>query len=76
MKSLFESTQEVLFSKDIEQRIFKFPELPADRADIFPAGLLSVECVMNFLGVTQMTHSYYNLRHGLISYYAENGRLF
>ena len=65
-----------LSSKDIEQRILEFPELPADRADIFPAGLLAVECVMNFLGVTQMTHSYYNLRHGLISYYAENDRLF
>lgn len=65
-----------LSSKDIEQRTLEFPELPSDRADIFPAGLLAVECVINFLGVTQITHSYYNLRHGLISLYAKNGSLF
>jgi len=65
-----------LSPKDIDQRILEFPELPADRADIFPAGLLAIECVMAFLGVTQITHSYYNLRHGLIGYYAKNGSLF
>jgi len=65
-----------LSPKDIKQRILAFPELPADRADIFPAGLVAIECVMAFLGVTQITHSYYNLRHGLIRFYAKNGSLF
>jgi len=65
-----------LSPKDIKQRILEFPELPADRADIFPAGLVAIECVMTFLGVTQITHSYYNLRHGLIRFYAKNGSLF
>ena len=68
--------REILSKKDVGQRILQFPELPADRADIFPAGLLAVEGVMESLGITHITHSYYNLRHGLISFYAENGSLF
>ena len=68
--------RKILSKKDVEQRILQFPKLPADRADVFPAGLLAVEGVMESIGVNQLTHCYYNLRHGLISFYAKNGRLF
>ena len=68
--------RKVLTELDISTRVRKFPKLPSDRADIFPAGLLSVECVMEYLGSSQIIHSYSNLRHGLISNYAEKGRFF
>jgi len=55
-----------MFSLSLEDRIAGFPRLPADRADVFPFGLLSVACAMKFVGHKRLTHSFHNLRHGLI----------
>jgi len=50
----------------LQERILNFPKLPADRADIFPYGLLVLLATMQFLGKDLLIHSFYNLRHGLI----------
>jgi exopolyphosphatase/pppGpp-phosphohydrolase len=55
-----------MFSLSLEDRIAGFPRLPADRADVFPFGLLTVACAMKYLGYKRLTHSFHNLRHGLI----------
>ena len=47
-------------------RIKMFPNLPTDRADIFPFGLLAIMEIMKFLNMEQLVHSYHNLRYGLI----------
>ena len=47
-------------------RILSFPDLPKDRADIFPYGLLSVIEIMKFFKSMNLTHSYHNLRYGLL----------
>lgn len=57
---------EKMFSLSLEERIAGFPKLPADRADVFPFGLLSVACAMKYLGHQRLIHSFHNLRHGLI----------
>jgi exopolyphosphatase/guanosine-5'-triphosphate,3'-diphosphate pyrophosphatase len=60
----------------IEDRVSQFPQVPQDRADIFPAGLIALESVLRFLGHSSITHSYHNLRHGLIGRISQNGSLF
>ena len=50
----------------LQERIANFPKLPADRADIFPYGLLVLLSTMQFLGKDLLVHSFYNLRHGLV----------
>ena len=50
----------------LKERIARFPKLPADRADVFPFGLLGISCAMQYLGQSRITHSFHNLRHGLI----------
>ena len=52
-------------SISMEQRIKQYPDLPADRADIFPFGLMVVSEIMNFLKASTLAHSYHNLRYGL-----------
>ena len=47
-------------------RIKLFPNLPTDRADIFPFGLLAIIEIMKFLNMDHLFHSYHNLRYGLI----------
>ena len=49
----------------ISDRIERFPQLPADRADIFPYGLLTVLEIMSLFGTQTLTHSFHNLRYGL-----------
>lgn len=39
--------------------------LPPERADIMPAAVLTILCVMEQAGVNSLTHSTYNLRYGL-----------
>ena len=53
-------------SLSLQERIVHFPKLPADRADIFPYGLLVLLSTMQFLGKDLLVHSFYNLRHGLV----------
>ena len=50
----------------LEERINQYPEIPPDRADIFPYGLLTVIEIMKYLGADQITHSFHNLRYGLM----------
>ncbi len=57
---------EMTASLGLGQRIEKFPDLPPDRADVFPYGLIALSSTMQFLGRDSLTHSYHNLRHGLI----------
>jgi exopolyphosphatase/guanosine-5'-triphosphate,3'-diphosphate pyrophosphatase len=41
------------------------PHLPASRADIIPAALITVETVLNYADRDHVTHSFYNLRYGI-----------
>ena len=56
---------ERISSMSLEERKENYPALPPTRADIFPAGLLVLSEVMNFLNRTEIIHSYRNLRHGI-----------
>ena len=69
------STRTKITSLSLEERICEFPQLPRDRADIFPAGLIALESVLRFLGLNSITHSYHNLRHGLVKRIYQNGSL-
>lgn len=64
-----------LAALSIEERVSQFPQIPQDRADIFPAGLIALESLLRFVGLSSITHSYHNLRHGLISRFFKNGSL-
>jgi exopolyphosphatase/guanosine-5'-triphosphate,3'-diphosphate pyrophosphatase len=50
----------------VEQRQ-KIPGLPAARADVFPAALITMLAVAKFAGIGQFHHSLYNLRWGVAS---------
>ena len=65
-QSCLEEMIEMTCSFSKEQRIKHYPDLPADRADIFPFGLMVVSEIMNFLKASTLTHSYHNLRYGLV----------
>jgi len=41
------------------------PALPHQRADIFPAALITLDAVMEYAGATEMVHSFCNLRFGI-----------
>jgi len=43
----------------------KVGHLPAARADIIPAALLTIDEVLDISGRSQLTHSFYNLRYGI-----------
>lgn len=47
------------------QRIQLFPDLPANRADILPAALLTFSELLHFCGTDRFLHSHSNLRYGL-----------
>ncbi len=43
------------------------PHLPASRADIVPTALITIEAVLRFAQRDRLTHSFYNLRYGLVA---------
>lgn len=61
-----ESVSTNMSASILEERINRYPEIPPDRADIFPYGLLTVIEIMKYLGADQITHSFHNLRYGLM----------
>ncbi len=52
-------------SLDLSSRIERFPLLPPDRADVFPAALLVILELLKFCELTSLTHSFHNLRYGV-----------
>lgn len=65
-KSDIEKLAQTVCALSLQERIDQFPDLPPDRADIFPYGLLTVLEIMNFFEVQEIIHSYHNLRYGLV----------
>ena len=61
-----ESVSATMSRCHLKERITRYPEIPADRADIFPYGLLTIIEIMKFIGADQMIHSFHNLRYGLM----------
>ena len=45
-------------SLDLSTRIERFPLLPPDRADVFPAALLVILELLKFCELTSLTHSF------------------
>lgn len=43
------------------------PHLPASRADIVPTALITIETLLQFAKRDRLTHSFYNLRYGLVA---------
>ncbi|HAV11916.1 MAG TPA: hypothetical protein DCX06_00260, partial [Opitutae bacterium] len=43
------------------------PHLPASRADIVPTALMTIEALLNHAKRDELTHSFYNLRYGLVA---------
>ena len=41
------------------------PHLPATRADIIPAALITIDTVLDYAARDTVTHSFYNLRYGI-----------
>ena len=54
-----------MISTTLKERIGLFPNLPKDRADIFPAAVVVILQIMNFAKVDKITHSFHNLRYGI-----------
>jgi exopolyphosphatase/guanosine-5'-triphosphate,3'-diphosphate pyrophosphatase len=48
----------------LSERITQFPQLPADRADVFPAALVVILELLKFCNLSSLTHSFKNLRYG------------
>jgi|TARA_B110000438_G_scaffold262651_1_gene274117 exopolyphosphatase/guanosine-5'-triphosphate,3'-diphosphate pyrophosphatase len=41
------------------------PGLPVQRADVIPTGFITIRALLSYTGVSQLTHSFYNLRFGV-----------
>lgn len=48
----------------LEERI-GYPALPADRADIIPAALITIIQILDYANRDAVSHSFYNLRYGI-----------
>jgi exopolyphosphatase/guanosine-5'-triphosphate,3'-diphosphate pyrophosphatase len=62
-----ENITQMIAAMDVSARITAFPELPEDRADIFPAALFVILEIMKFANSKSITHSFHNLRYGVAS---------
>ena len=49
----------------LQDRLIKFPELPADRGDVFPVVCIIIEEIMKTLSKDTFLHSQFNLRYGV-----------
>ena len=58
---------EVSCGMSMIERISAFPDLPSDRADVFPLVCLVVKQLMQVAGKEHFYHSFYNLRYGVAS---------
>ena len=59
-------------SLSLSDRVGRFPKLPSDRADVFPFGLLTIIETMEILGTQSITHSFHNLRYGIVQDFFES----
>jgi len=53
-----------LMARPLHERM-AVPPLPATRADIIPAALITIDTVLNTAARDRVTHSFYNLRYGI-----------
>ncbi len=54
-------------SLDLNERVSNFPQIPPDRADVFPAAVILIIEIMKILEARTLTHSFHNLRYGVVS---------
>ena len=59
-------------SLSLSDRVDRFPKLPSDRADVFPFGLITIIETMEILGTQSITHSFHNLRYGIVQDFFES----
>ena len=71
-----EKVTQIISVMDVRARITAFPELPEDRADIFPAALFVILEIMKFANCKSITHSFHNLRYGVASKIISNPEYF
>ena len=60
----------------LEERIVSFPDLPPDRADVFPVACIIIEEILMNFKKSKIFHSFSNLRYGLLSSCHTNDGLF
>ena len=58
---------EASYGMSMTERISAFPDLPSDRADVFPLVCLVVKQLMQVAGKEHFYHSFCNLRYGVAS---------
>tara|TARA_A100001037_G_scaffold212274_1_gene190286 strand:- start:534 stop:1496 length:963 start_codon:yes stop_codon:yes gene_type:complete len=63
-RSEIELLSEAMSSLSLEDRVKSFPSLPANRADIMPAALHCIFCIMNHFEGQKILNSLRNLRYG------------
>jgi len=61
-----EKIAEEICCLSLNERVKRFPSLPYDRADVFPFGLLAIIEIMKLFGANRITHSFHNLRYGMV----------
>jgi exopolyphosphatase/guanosine-5'-triphosphate,3'-diphosphate pyrophosphatase len=71
-----ENVTNMISVMDVKTRINSFPELPEDRADIFPAALLVILEIMKIANCKSITHSFHNLRYGVANKIISNPNYF
>jgi exopolyphosphatase/pppGpp-phosphohydrolase len=67
-RALIQQLTESMCGLNLAERKIRFPQIPADRLDIFPVGLLTILGVMEVLHIHKIHHTYHNLRYGLAAY--------
>jgi len=58
--------KEKLAALPLHERM-EVPNLPVSRADIVPTALITIEALLEHAQRRQLTHSFYNLRYGLVA---------
>lgn len=53
---------------NMAERKIRYPQIPEDRLDIFPVGLLTILGVMEVLHINKIHHTFHNLRYGLAAH--------
>jgi len=67
-RTLIQELTESICGLNLAERKIRFPQIPADRLDIFPVGLLTILGVMEVLDIHKIHHTFHNLRYGLAAH--------
>ena len=64
-RAYIQQLTESMCGLNMTERKIRYPQIPADRLDILPVGLLTILAVMEVLHIHKIHHTFHNLRYGL-----------